>query len=302
VSHVHICGFIFLYTKNTNTLFYEYTEKEPAMDYDTAAGRELRRLREKYALTLHEAAARLGLSAPVLSRRERGIEPTRREDIQGALKAYPLTAEEAYHLWMVAGLIPDAPPAVGQATHPDEHLQAAARLLHDLEMPAMIMDMYGYIVLWTPEMEALWALSQIAGSAIHLIDMLFSPRIGAALADPDDACRAAVLRRFVQRTLHLASTPRFRHLLRDARARYGSAFLTLWQRAHSEQGNSAALPGVQQHSAAGSITYALAQSTCYYPLSYEILTCIPYDAQSLERYRQVRAASGGSGLYTGLRG
>lgn len=272
------------------------------MDYDTAAGRELRRLREKYTLTLHEAAARLALSASVLSRRERGVEPIKREDIQSALSAYPLTAEEAYHLWMVAGFIPDVPPAVGQAAPTDESLQAAARLLQDLALPAMIMDMYGYIVLWTPEMEALWMLSQIEGSAIHLIDMLFSPQAGAALAEQDDAFRATLLRRFVQRTLHLANTPRFRHMLRDVRTRYGSAFLHLWQQAHSQQVSSAAMPGVQQHSAAGSITYALAQSTCYYPLHYEILTCIPYDAQSLERYQQMRAALGGGSLFAGLGG
>jgi transcriptional regulator with XRE-family HTH domain len=273
------------------------------MDYDTAAGRELRRLREKYTLTLHEAAARLALSAPVLSRRERGIEPIKREDIQSALSAYPLTAEEAYHLWMVAGLLPEAPPVAAQTAHADERKQAAARLLQDMALPAMIMDMYGYMVLWTPEMEALWALSQRESSALHLIDMLFSPGARATLADPDDACRAAVLRRFVQRTLHLTSTPRFRHMLREVRARYGSAFLHLWQRAHSQQvSSSAALPSVQQHTVAGSITYALAQSTCYYPLYYEILTCIPYDAQSLERYQQMRAAMGSGGLLPGLRG
>ncbi|NJO85052.1 MAG: helix-turn-helix domain-containing protein [Blastochloris sp.] len=256
------------------------------MDDDIAAGRELRRLRQKYGLTLHEAAARLALSAPALSRRERGVEPIKREDIHSVLRAYPLTREEAYDIWMVAGFIPDAPHAGEHALPSDERLQAAAHLLRDLPLPAMILEVYGYIVLWTPEMEALWAPSRLHGSALHLIDMLLSPGAGTALADHADSFRAALLRRFVQRTLHLAHTPHFRHLLRDGRARYGNGFLDLWQRAHIEPGTNSAVPAVptvQQPSAYGDIRYVLAQSTCYYPFSYELLTCVPADAQSLAR-------------------
>jgi transcriptional regulator with XRE-family HTH domain len=72
------------------------------MDYSTTAGQELRRLRQKYGLTLQDAADRMLISASVLSRRERGVEPSRREDIQSAITAYRLTEEEACSLWMAA--------------------------------------------------------------------------------------------------------------------------------------------------------------------------------------------------------
>ncbi len=270
------------------------------MDYDKAAGQTLRRLRQKYGLTLQEAALHMGLSVSALSRKERGLDQIRRGDIQRASRAYDLVPEEVYHLWMSAGFIPEAiSPAQGR----DQVCSIGARLLEDLALPAFILDILGYIRIWTHEIEAIWSLSQIAGEHIHLVDVLFGHTTRRTVADDWDAYVVHMIKLFYLRTLHVSNDPTFRELLHSLRRKYGELFIEKWNRAHSEgPGKTTAAAHVsvvvmRQASEYGAISYMMSQSAFYYPPHYDLISYVPSDMTSLERYEQFRTALGAARLY-----
>lgn len=121
-------------------------------DYNKAAGILLRSLRRQRGLTQVEAAHLLSTSSPVLSRKERGQEQIERLDIQLAITAYQLNAQESQALWSAAGYLPEPP-----LHRPAEQIYCQAkRLLTELPFPAFLVDELAEIQAWNQPLVALW--------------------------------------------------------------------------------------------------------------------------------------------------
>lgn len=260
-------------------------------EYNQAAGRELRRLRRRAGLRLQQAAAAMQQSAAMLSRRERGQEKVRRHDIQRAIAAYRLTESESYSLWFVAGLLPEPAPTLQDQ---QDVRQMLGWLLAELALPGLALDRSGQVCAWTPEVEAVWPLSQITPGAIHLVEGLFAPLARQRLGSFWEAFARQMLQVFYQRTLPIANDPTFRDLLRGLRLRYGHAFTDGWNQAHAAHHTGGALaassPATLAHaSAAGPIRYVLAQNLDCFPPQYAPVVWVPASRESLERYEQFRA-------------
>jgi hypothetical protein len=177
-------------------------------------------------------------------------------------------------------------------------------LLHDLALPTLVLDTLCYIRAWTQEIEALGLLGPGASTddRLHIIDCLFSATLRDTLGSHWDSLTTQFIRIFYQRTLRVANDPTFRDLLQHLHRQYGEPFLSKWNRAYDEgpereTGLSPTLPTFQQHSDYGIIRYILAHRSFAHPLSYQMITCIPYDAHSLAHYQQLYAATDARKIY-----
>jgi transcriptional regulator with XRE-family HTH domain len=295
LMRVHICGLNDLYTTDNRTYKNRKKEGGTPLNDNAAGGRELRRLRLRYGVTLQDAAARMTMSPSLLSRKERGTEEIRRDDIRSAISAYSLTPREAVRVWLAAGFVPEHAPA----SFDNSHLASYARhTLAHLALPAILVDAFWYIRVWTHDVEAMWALNSMAGTDIHMVDSLFVDTLRKQQGMQWHSYAAHMMRFFWQGTLPVVGMPEFRDMLYTLRRRYGEAFVQTWNRAHQKTQNSLSLATlahpatVQYQSAYGTITYTVATGMLALPPPYEIIVYIPYDAESLERYQHVRAALG----------
>lgn len=261
-------------------------------DYNAQAGRLLRRLRKGRNLILRDAARRLNMSAPALSRKERGQERIERRDIAEAVRGYELSPWEAYTLWTSAGFIPE--PTVPPQREYDLRTFAET-LFPSLPFPAFIMDVLGYVVAWNEGIEMIWRPSQAGPGRIHLIEDLFSPRLRERLGERWEPYVRQSLAVFYHKTLPVANDPEFLALIDRLARTYREDFTRLWGAARQNSDASLPLPPIDMgtavvsyDSALGMIEYLVLQSVVQFPQTYELIVYMPYGDANNERYRLLR--------------
>ncbi len=264
-----------------------------------AAGQELRKLRQQRGLTLEQVATSVGISAPVLSRKERGEQMINREDIRTIIERFGLTPWEAYTLWTTAGFIPETIDAPDGSSSLHE---AIREVLRKLAFPACVLTPPGYFLAWNQAFEATYHPSRCSPRPLHVLDLLFH---GAPAPEMDRSWNRSlwqVMRVFYQWTPRIAHEPDFTRLLNDLSRRYGDAFDRQWYNLQVGNGSQIGLsdlgePAVVQGSPYGDITYLVMRASFAEHREYELVVLVPCGAASQQRYQRVREAIGGERLY-----
>lgn len=270
-------------------------------NYNQAAGQLLRKFRQDRQLTLQDAADRLNISTPMLSRKERGEASIGREDIRCAIQGYALSPWEAQELWMTAGFLPD-PPLVPPF---DFHLHEIVQVpLSNVTFPAFVADALGYVLAWNQGIEGIWAPSQVDATPLHLLDDIFSERLRARLGERWDQYAARMLRIFYHRTLRLANTPDYQALLDQLADRHGERFIgkwndTLWSPAQNDPPPTPTIDNVlvRYESPLGWIEYLVVHAVFQLPQSYDLVLYVPHGADDRARYDRYLNRLGGNRLF-----
>ncbi|MBW7885550.1 MAG: helix-turn-helix domain-containing protein [Caldilineaceae bacterium] len=251
-----------------------------------AAGLLLRDLRRKRKLTLQQAARLLHSSAPVLSRKERGLLTLQRKDIEMAVAAFELDDWEAYQLWIAAGFAPSPP----KETSDIQFLRHMIRdLLAQIRYPAFASDLFSYVQAWNEGIERIWTPSAVA-PPVHILDDLFSGRIRTRMGSGWADYLLRALRIFRLKTRPIANDPRFRRLLRQLEAKHGAQFVEMWntsQQAVSDDdlATGQPMPVIVQHdSPLGSIEYLVTQGVWANPYPWELNVYLPLGTENTSRY------------------
>lgn len=262
-------------------------------------GQKLRQLRRQRGLTLKETSSSLGMSAPVLSRKERGKQAFERREIRAIIERFGLTPREAYELWLMAGFIPEAANTPVASTNVRAY---ARRYLPMLGFPAYILNVAGYLVAWNQELETIFRLSRLGIRPLHLLDMAFAP------PEPEQAIESweryqwqmvQMVHRWLPR---MASDPHLGRLLDMLSQRYGTAFEQCWQSLqnndagqHNEPASGALL--VPLVSPAGIITSLALRSVVPVPQDYELVVLVPLGKENQARYQQLSQTMPSGRLY-----
>jgi transcriptional regulator with XRE-family HTH domain len=267
--------------------------------HPNAAGQILRRLRQQRGLTLTEVAASVGISVPVLSRKERGEQAIERKDIRAIIEQFRLSPWEAYELWTGAGFVPEP---VELPIQPASLRTFANTFLLKIPFPAYIITPLGYLLAWNQEFETLWTPSQRAIKPLHLLDIILSTQVSTRMASAWERYVRQALHMLYQWSLRRGREPRFDWLLKTLSERYGAAFDKPWQKMQSSASLRARVASyremlVPQQTSAGTITYIALRGVSHVPQEYELIVLVPFGAESHERYQQVRETMPPSRLY-----
>lgn len=261
------------------------------------AGQTLRQLRLQRGWTLKQMADSLGMSAPVLSRKERGAQPLERKDIRAIIAHCRLTPYEAYRLWLSAGLIPDnlEPPRSARLLR-----VYAEHLLPLMPFPACVITRLGYILGWNSEYEALFEVSQLPLAPLHLLDIVFAqearanaPRSRAASVTIYSEQVLALCYREASR---LMSDPRLEQLLQLLSHRYGAAFDARWRSLQAKSAGTLAdstPPTVVQQHTAGPVIYFALHDRLMLPEDGGLVILVPANQDSFTRFQQFCAGISG---------
>jgi transcriptional regulator with XRE-family HTH domain len=264
-----------------------------------AAGQILRRLRRQRGLTLTEVAASVGISVPVLSRKERGEQAIEREDIRVIIEQFRLSPWEAYELWTGAGFVPEP---VELPIQPANLRTFANTFLLKIPFPAYIITPLGYLLAWNQEFETLWAPSQRGIKPLHLLDIIFTTQVHADMVSDWEHYVWQVLHMLYQWTLRRGNEPRFGWLLKTLSERYGAAFDKPWQQMQSSASLRARVASyremlVPQHTSAGTITCLALRGVSHVPQEYELIVLVPFGPESHKRYRRIHTKMPPGKLY-----
>jgi transcriptional regulator with XRE-family HTH domain len=261
----------------------------------------VRELRRQRGLTLEQLAAAIGTSIPVLSRKERGAQPLERKDVRALVEQFGLAPHEAHELWTVAGFVPEISYPHSHASNSYEFAEA---LLLGVPYPACVLSFPGYLLAWNHEFELLWNPSRLALKPLHALDLLLSADVPPEMADAWEHTTRQVLGLFYRRLARRAHEPLTRSLLASLSARYGARFETRWQ---AFQRGSAAPPTgaaeallVPLHSSWGVLRFLALRGLAATPRDDELITLVPFGADSHERYQQARATVPVGRLYVHL--
>lgn len=256
-----------------------------------SVGEKLRLLRRNRGLTLQDTCASLNISPPTLSRIERGEKEIDRQSLHRATQAYQLTPWEAYDLWTTAGMVPDLP----LPSTPTPNIQTFAEsLLHTIPYPACLLDEMGYLHAWNPELDRIRLFSPTLNQPIHIIDCVFAEQNRQELGMLWDRYAWRMVGFFYHRTLPIAHQPSFCTLIDLLTKRYGTTFLGRWREVQRigctpyESNQSYVIPYITHE---GPIEFLMMRSVLHVPSQYDIITLIPINAVSRERYQRYCAQS-----------
>jgi transcriptional regulator with XRE-family HTH domain len=265
------------------------------------AGRRVRELRRQHGMTLERLAAAIGTSIPVLSRKERGEQPFERKDVRALIEQFELAPHEAHELWTGAGFVPEVSPPISHASNSYEFAEA---LLLRVPYPACVLSFLGYLLAWNQEFEMLWHPSRLALKPLHALDLLLSADVAPEMAEAWEHTTRQILGLFYQRLVRRAHEPPTKRLLASLSARYGARFDAPWQA--YQQGEATPPTGaaevllVSQHSPWGPLTFLALRGLASTPRNDELITLVPFGAESHERYQQARATVSVGRLYVHL--
>jgi transcriptional regulator with XRE-family HTH domain len=253
-------------------------------------------------MTLEQVATAIGISIPVLSRKERGAQPLERKDVRALVEQFGLAPHEAHELWTIAGFVPEVSYPTRPPGNPYDYAEA---LLSQVPYPACVLSFPGYLLAWNHEFETLWQPSRLAFKPLHALDLLLAAAGPPDLAERWEQTTRQVFGLFYQRLARYAHEPPTRRLLASLSARYGAAFDERWQ---AHQRGNAATPAaeradvllVPQQSPSGALTFLALRGLASATHDDELITLIPFGIESEERYRQVRAAVSESRVYVHL--
>lgn len=252
-----------------------------------SVGEKLRLLRRNRGLTLQDTCVSLNISPPTLSRIERGEKEIDRQTLQSATQAYQLTPWEAYDLWTTAGMVPDLP---GQSTTPAINMQTFAQsLLHAIPYPACLLDAMGYIQAWNHQLAHIHILPSARSQPIHLMDGVFAEQTRQELDLLWDQYAWRMVGFFYHRTLPIARQTSFLALINTLAKRYGTAFLSRWREVQRigctphESNQPYIIPCLTQE---GIIEFLMMRSIIHVPADHDLITLIPMNAISRERYQR----------------
>jgi hypothetical protein len=265
------------------------------------AGQTLRRLRRRQGMTLAQMSTAVGISVPVLSRKERDKQALERSDIRTIIERFHLGRCEAYELWTMAGFVPEPHSLPMHTTDPHDY---AEHHLLPMPFPACLLCEYGYVLAWNEPLEGIWHTSALPVRPLHVLDLVFRVRVSPENMDQWDVLARQMMRLFHQRVPHLPDPAQFEHLLTTLYRRYGEAFGARWHALHAgsyaashQPEASASEMLVEQHSHAGTITYIILHGTTLTPQDFELLVLVPFGTESLSRYQQMIVDSAAHGLY-----
>lgn len=264
------------------------------------AGRRVRELRRQRGLTLGKLAAAIGTSISVLSRKERGEQPLERKDVRALVEQFGLAPHEAHELWTVAGFVPEISYP---ASYPGNSYEFAEALLGSVPYPACVLSFPGYLLAWNHEFEMLWNPSRLALKPLHALDLLLSAHAPPEMTEAWEHMTRQVLGLFYQRLAPRAHEPPTRSLLASLSTRYGTRFDARWQT--FQQGaapptSAAQALLVSQHSPWGRLTFLVLRGLTATPRDDELITLVPFGAESHERYQQARNSVPAGRLYVHL--
>jgi hypothetical protein len=167
-----------------------------------------------------------------------------------------------------------------------------------------VLSFPGYLLAWNHEFELLWNPSRLALKPLHALDLLLSADVPPEMADAWEHTTRQVLGLFYRRLARRAHEPLTRSLLASLSARYGACFETRWQ---AFQRGSAAPPTgaaeallVPLHSSWGVLRFLALRGLAATPRDDELITLVPFGADSHERYQQARATVPVGRLYVHL--
>jgi transcriptional regulator with XRE-family HTH domain len=265
----------------------------------SSAGHELRRLRLQRGLTLEQAAASLGMSIPMLSRKERGEQSLKREDIRACIERFRLQTWEAYHLWLSAGFLPEFG---WSSARPINAGHLADTALRDCAFPACLLSRPGYLVAWNQPFETIAQPSRLSVAPLHVLDLLLGAAPEPALAVAWEHTILQAARTLYPWALGVLHEPPFQQLITLLSRRYGAAFDRRWYNFHFGQGAQIppahpSEPIIPISSAYGVVRFVTLRGALAVPGDYGLLMLVPLGQESTQRYQQMQAAMGGSKLY-----
>lgn len=262
--------------------------------YLPSAGHELRRLRLQRGLTLEQAAASLGMSMPVLSRKERGEQSLKREDIRACIARFRLQTWEAYHLWLSAGFLPEFD---WSSARPIEAGHLADTVLRDCAFPACLLSRLGYLVAWNQPFEMVAQPSRLSVVPLHVLDLLLGTQPEPALAAAWEHTILQAVRTLYPWALGVLHEPSFQELITLLSRRYGAAFDRRWYTFHFGQGAQIppahpSEPIIPASSPYGMMRFVTLRGTLAVSGEYGLLILMPLGQESTQRYQQMRATMG----------
>ncbi len=257
----------------------------------STAGQTLRKLRRQRGLTLQQVSRSVGISVPVLSRKERGQQALERSDIRAIIEGFRLSPAEAYELWTRAGFVPETVLAPPRGASAPPRTFAETYLPH-IAFPACVLTFFGSYLAWNQEYESVWQLSRLSVRPPHLLDMLFLTPVPTELGDAWERFTWQIMYLLYQRTPRLIYEPRFLKLLDRLSQHYGNAFESRWHALQQSRGMPPDGPPatpilVPRQSPYGVITYLLLHSTVLLAQDHELLVLVPFGTESHAHYQQM---------------
>jgi hypothetical protein len=149
----------------------------------------------------------------------------------------------------------------------------------------------------------LWHPSRLALKPLHALDLLLSAHAPPEMTDAWEHTTRQVLGLFYQRLAPRAHEPPTRSLLASLSARYGAHFDARWQTflpGTTPPTSAAQALLVPQHSPWGQLTFLVLRGLVAAPRDDELITLVPFGAESHERYQQARASVQAKRLYVHL--
>lgn len=268
--------------------------REWTLDRTNQSGRKLRELRLQRGLTLAQVARVVGMSASVLSRKERGKQVLKRRDIRALGAALELSPWEAYELWTAAGFVPEWGRPASASLQRDGDL---AGLVQHCPFPACALTLPGHLAAWNQGFEAIWRASQVAIRPLHLLDVLLQAPVPAERSVEWESFTALAVHLFHQWAPRSMPEPLLRQLAYDLSRRYGAAFAERWQRLQREPKPATRttlaamrvlLPWESPHGVIRAATLRLMGGGAL-GAGYVLLVHLPAGAESRGRYGQWRA-------------
>ncbi len=253
------------------------------------AGLTLRRFRHQRGLTLEQAASSLGISISVLSRKERGQQEIKREEVRLIIEQFQLSPAEAHELWTSAGFVPE-PGSVPETTG---RLRGyASQHLPKLAFPALLLTLPGYVLAWNQEYELIWQPSRLRYRPLHILDLLFSTEVPPELSEAWERYTWQMILLFHYWVARTIQQPQVHKLLQALSRRYGDRFDTRWLSLQTNQAMRAGMPGLREvlvpwQSAQGPATFVLLRGSAQMPQSHELLVFVPFGSDSQTRYRHL---------------